>query len=122
MSKLVVRKKASGRDRRRRHIRKEIRGTSERPRLSVFRGNRNISCQLIDDDLGVTLVSATTLEKDLKGLQSTKTEKARMLGERIAARARDKGITRVVFDRGGYKFHGRIGALADAARENGLEF
>jgi large subunit ribosomal protein L18 len=123
VSKRVVKKRAVGRDRRRKKIRKKISGMPDRPRLSVFRGNRNMSCQLIDDERGVTLVSASTLEKELRDKgRMKKTEAAELLGALIAKRSLDKGITTVVFDRGGYKYHGRVKALADSARENGLIF
>ena len=123
MTKPVVRKNPSGRDRRRRRVRKKIGGTAERPRLAVFRGNRNMSCQLVDDERGVTIDSASTLEKGLIGGKGgTKMDAAKVLGEQIARRAQEKGVTTVVFDRGGYKYHGRVKALADAARENGLDF
>ena len=101
-------------------VRRKISGTAECPRLNVFRSNKNIYAQLIDDVAGVTLVSASTLEKDVKG--NSKTEKAAFVGETIAKRAVEKVITEVVFDRGGYLYHGRVQALADAARENGLKF
>lgn len=123
MSKRVVRGNFTGRDRRRRTVRKKITGTPERPRLSVFRANRNMTCQVIDDEQGVTLVSASTLEKEFRAKgKITKTEASKLLGETIARRAREKGIGAVVFDRGGYKYHGRVKTLADAARENGLIF
>ena len=123
MSKRVVIKRATGRDRRRKHIRKNLSGTAARPRMSVFRGNKTMYVQVIDDVDGVTLASASTLEKQFreKG-KMTKTAAASALGEQIARRAVDAGISQVVFDRGGYKYHGRIKALADAARENGLIF
>jgi len=123
VSKLVVKKSAEGRARRREGIRKKISGTPERPRLSVFRANRNISCQVIDDERGVTLVSASTLENEFRDKgRMKKTEAAEFLGAMIAKRSLDKGVTAVVFDRGGYKYHGRVKALADSARENGLIF
>ena len=123
MSKRVVIKRATGRDRRRKHIRKNISGTSSRPRMSVFRGNKTMYVQVIDDVDGVTLAAASTLEKQFreKGAM-TKTEAAAALGDVIAKRAVDAGINEVVFDRGGYKYHGRVKALADAARKNGLIF
>ncbi len=123
MSKRVVIKRATGRDRRRKHIRKNLSGTAARPRMSVFRGNKTMYVQVIDDVDGVTLASASTLEKQFreKG-KMTKTAAASALGEQIARCAVDAGISQVVFDRGGYKYHGRIKALADAARENGLIF
>jgi large subunit ribosomal protein L18 len=123
VSKRVVIKRATGRDRRRKHIRKNLSGTADRPRMSVFRGNKTMYVQVIDDVDGVTLASASTLEKQFreKG-KMTKTAAASALGEQIARCAVDAGISQVVFDRGGYKYHGRIKALADAARENGLIF
>ena len=123
MSKLVVRKSATGRARRRKTVRKKISGTAQRPRLSVFRGNKGMSCQIIDDDRGVTLASVSSLDRELRpAAAGTKTDTAKLLGAAIASRAKEKGIKTVVFDRGGYKYHGRVKALADAARENGLEF
>ncbi|MBK6586394.1 MAG: 50S ribosomal protein L18 [Coprothermobacter sp.] len=109
---------------RHKRIRKHITGTAERPRLCVFRSSRHIYAQIIDDENGHTLVCASTLEKELrdqiKGLR--KTEQAAAIGKVIAQRALEKGIKSVVFDRGGYKYHGRVKALADASREAGLEF
>lgn len=109
---------------RHKRIRKHINGTAERPRLCVFRSSRHIYAQIIDDESGHTLVCASTLEKELrdqlKGL--SKTEQAAAIGKLIAQRALEKGIKTVVFDRGGYKYHGRVKALADASREAGLEF
>ena len=95
-----------------------------RPRLSIARSHKNISAQIIDDEKGVTLASASTLEKDLRsGLKTgADTEAAAKVGELIAARAKAAGVDDVVFDRGGYRFHGRVKALADAAREGGLKF
>lgn len=123
MSKVVVNKKTVGRDRRRKGIRKRVYGTGKRPRLSVFRSNKNMFCQVIDDELGVTLASASTTEKSFKDSgRATKTEEARRLGEMVAGRAKANGVEQVVFDRGGYKYHGRVKALAQAARENGLIF
>ncbi len=104
-------------------IRKKLHGTSERPRLSVFRSVSNISVQVIDDSKGVTLVSATTLEGRKQGKkQGGNLAAAKDIGKLIAQRAKDKGIKKVVFDRGGYLYHGRVKALAEAAREAGLEF
>lgn len=103
-------------------IRKDLSGTSERPRLSVFRSNANISAQIIDDEKGITLVSASTLESSLKIKNGGNVEAAKVIGEEIAKRAKKAKITKVVFDRGGYLYHGRVKALAEAARENGLEF
>ena len=103
-------------------IRKDLKGTSERPRLNVFRSNANITAQIIDDEKGVTLVSASTLEKELKITNGGNVEAAKLIGAEIAKRAKKAKLTKVVFDRGGYLYHGRVAALAEAARENGLEF
>ena len=103
-------------------IRKDISGTTERPRLNVFRSNANISAQIIDDNKGVTLVSASTLEKELNIKNGGNIEAATLIGAEIAKRAKKAKINTVVFDRGGYLYHGRVKALAEAARENGLEF
>ena len=102
-------------------VRAKISGTPERPRLNVFRSNANIYAQIIDDINGVTLVSASTLDKDFEGAAGN-AEAAKKVGLKLAERAKDKGITAVVFDRGGYIFHGRVAALAEGAREGGLEF
>ena len=107
---------------RHKRIRKSIQGNEERPRLNVFRSNANITAQIIDDEKGVTLVSASTLEKDLKITNGGNIEAAKKIGAEIANRAKKAKITKVVFDRGGYLYHGRVKALAEAARENGLEF
>ena len=98
-------------------VRKKISGTPERPRLSVYRSEKNIYAQIIDDVNAVTLVSASTIDKDLKVKAGGNKEAAKMIGEAVAKRALDKGITEVVFDRGGYVYHGRVQALAEAARE-----
>jgi large subunit ribosomal protein L18 len=111
--------------RRRRHfrVRKKVVGTAARPRLVVSRSSRHLVAQVIDDALGQTLASASTMEADLrKDSSSDKSAKARVVGELVAKRALEKGISAVVFDRGGSKYHGRIAALADSARENGLDF
>ncbi|MBM7716947.1 50S ribosomal protein L18 [Siminovitchia sp. FSL H7-0308] len=116
LDKNKVRKKRHAR------VRVKLSGTAERPRLSVYRSNKNIYAQLIDDEKGVTIASASTQEKDL-GLEAAgNVEAAQKVGELIAKRAVEKGIKSVVFDRGGYLYHGRVKALADSARENGLEF
>jgi large subunit ribosomal protein L18 len=110
--------------RRKRHarVRAKLSGTAARPRLNVFRSNKHIYAQLIDDVNGVTIASASTIEKDF-GLESTNNlEAAQKVGELVAKRAVEKGISSIVFDRGGYLYHGRVKALADTARENGLEF
>ncbi len=101
-------------------IRKKVRGSAARPRLAIFRSVNHIYAQVIDDDNGVTLASAATTEKDLRGATGGNVEAARRVGQAIAERLKEKGITSVVFDRGGFRYHGRIKALADAAREAGL--
>ena len=103
-------------------IRENISGTSERPRLCVFRSNANIEAQIIDDVKGVTLVSASSLEKELNLKNGGNIEAAKVIGTEIAKRAKKAKIKAVVFDRGGYLYHGRVRALAEAAREGGLEF
>jgi len=105
-------------------IRKRLQGTSERPRLSVFKSNQHIYAQIIDDTKGITLVSSSTLSPSLKAeLESGNTVEAAMkIGADIAKKALEKGISKVVYDRGGFLYHGKIKALADSARENGLEF
>lgn len=119
----MINKKSRNKMRKLRHvrIRKNLSGTNEIPRLNVFRSNSNITAQIIDDVKGVTLVSASTLEKDLK-INGCNIEAAKSIGAEIAKRAKSAKIKSVVFDRGGYKYHGRVEALATAARENGLEF
>ncbi len=107
---------------RHKRIRENLHGTADRPRLNVFRSNANITAQIIDDDKGITLVSASTLEKELKITNGGNVEAAKKIGEEVAKRAKKAKITKVVFDRGGYLYHGRVKALAEAARENGLEF
>ena len=107
---------------RHKRIRTTLSGTEERPRLSVFRATANISAQIIDDTKGVTLVSASTLEKDLNIKNGGNVEAAKIIGAEIAKRAKKAKIKEVVFDSGGYLYHGRVKALAEAARENGLEF
>ncbi|MDR7302487.1 50S ribosomal protein L18 [Haloactinomyces albus] len=103
-------------------IRKKISGTPERPRLAVSRSSRHIVAQIIDDTVGHTLAAASTLEAEFRTFEGNKTNKATRVGELVAARAKDAGIARIVFDRGGNAYHGRVAALADAAREGGLEF
>jgi large subunit ribosomal protein L18 len=105
-------------------VRKKVLGTSDRPRLNVFRSLIGIYAQVIDDSAGRTLASASTLDEDIKPrLQGmNKTEQARLVGQAIAQRAREAGVAHVVFDRGGYRYHGRVKALAEAAREAGLQF
>ncbi|WP_262315146.1 50S ribosomal protein L18 [Lacticaseibacillus parakribbianus] len=119
----MISKPDKNKTRQRRHarVRGKISGTSERPRLNVFRSNKNIYAQLIDDVAGVTLASASTLDKEIAATDN-KTAQATAVGELIAKRAIAAGHKDVVFDRGGYLYHGRVQALAEAARENGLEF
>lgn len=103
-------------------IRSKILGTAERPRMTVYRSNKQISVQLINDKEGKTLVSASSLEKEIASQKVTKTEQAALVGKAIAEKARTAGIEAVVFDRNGYLYHGRVKQLADAAREAGLKF
>ncbi len=114
----------AARRRRHRRVRQRVFGTQERPRLNVFRSLQHIYAQVIDDWKGETLVSASTIDSEIRpqveGL--SKTEQARLVGATVAERALDEGIDQVVFDRGGYKYHGRVKALAEAAREKGLDF
>ncbi|WP_298611970.1 50S ribosomal protein L18 [uncultured Odoribacter sp.] len=105
-----------------RRIRKIISGTAERPRLSVFRSNAQISVQLIDDEAGKTLLSVSSLSKEIAEKKGTKTEQAALVGAAVAEKAKAAGIQSVVFDRNGYLYHGRVKALADAARNGGLNF
>jgi large subunit ribosomal protein L18 len=120
-----IRRELSPRKRRQIRVRSKVYGTPERPRLNVFRSARHIYAQIIDDDLGHTLVAASTVETEAKGQitsENTKIDEAKLVGKLVAERAKDKGITKVVFDRAGYLYHGRIKALADGAREAGLQF
>ena len=103
-------------------VRNKITGTTEVPRLNVFRSNSNIFAQIIDDEKAVTLVSASSIDKELKLENGGNTEAAKKVGELLASRAKKAKISKVTFDRGGYLYHGRVKALAEAARENGLEF
>jgi len=116
--------KTVGRERRKLRIRKKVNGTSDRPRLTVFRSAKHIYAQVIDDSTGQTLAHASTLSKDLRGTfgEDNKVEAAKKVGALIAKICKSKKIDRVVFDRNGYLYHGRIGALAQAAREAGLDF
>jgi len=113
-----------GAARRKRHerIRLHLAGTEVRPRLAVFRSLNHIYAQVIDDASGTTLAAASTADKELKGSKSTKSEEAAVVGRLVAQRAKAAGVERVVFDRAGFRYHGRIKSLADAAREAGLEF
>jgi large subunit ribosomal protein L18 len=118
------RKKTAQAARQRRHLRlrKRISGTPERPRLAVYRSLSHIYAQVIDDSAGVTLAAASDLEADLKKASGTKSEVAKQVGTLVAERAKNAGVNQVVFDRGGFHYHGRVKALADAAREAGLSF
>ncbi|WP_165939829.1 50S ribosomal protein L18 [Saccharopolyspora aridisoli] len=132
MSETATKRKPVGKDistkrrlaRAKRHtrLRKKILGTAERPRLVVTRSLRNITAQVIDDTKGHTVASATSLESELRGFEGDKKAMATKVGELVAARAKDAGVEKVVFDRGGNAYHGRVAALADAARDGGLEF
>jgi large subunit ribosomal protein L18 len=117
---MTVKTKTQARLRRRRRVRAKVRGTAERPRLSVFRSNRGIGAQLIDDVAGHTVAAVNWTEGDLKGLGTM--EQAKKAGELLAERAKATGVESVIFDRGGYRYHGRVKALADGAREGGLTF
>ena len=119
----MINKESKNVNRQKRHlrIRKNISGTSEKPRLNVFRSNKQIYAQIIDDVNGVTLASASTLDKEFEGATGN-CEAAKKVGMLVAERAKEKGISVVVFDRGGYVYHGRVAALAEGAREGGLEF
>ncbi len=110
-----------GRMRRHRRVRKKIVGTAERPRLAVYRSNRHVAAQIIDDTAGHTLVAASTLESELRSSEATGISAATVVGRLVAERAADAGIAEVVFDRGGYRYHGRVAAVADAAREAGMK-
>lgn len=114
----------SARLRRHGRVRRKVQGTPERPRLNVYRSHAEIYAQVIDDKAGHTLVSASTIDDELRAQMDglKKTEQARLVGKKLAERAKSKGIQQVIFDRGGYRYAGRIKALADAAREGGLEF
>ena len=115
---MTVKTKPQARLRRRRRVRAKITGTAERPRISVFRSNRGIAAQLVDDLAGRTLAAVTWTEDDLRGLN--KMEQATKAGEVLAKRAKEQGVERAVFDRGGYQYHGRVKAFAEGVREGGL--
>ena len=117
MSQLTTRQ---SRARRHKRVRKHVSGTAERPRLVVFRSNRGIGAQLVDDDAGKTLAAASWL--DMRDAKGAKTEQAAEVGKLLAQKAKAAGVKTVVFDRGGYLYHGRVKALADAARKGGLQF
>jgi large subunit ribosomal protein L18 len=118
----VSAQRRASRLRRHARLRKKIAGSSQRPRLVVSRSSRHMVAQLIDDLAGHTLASASTMEADVRALEGDKKARAAKVGELLASRAREAGVTSAVFDRGGHNYHGRIAALADAAREGGLEF
>ena len=117
---MTVKTKPQARLRRRRRVRAKVRGTAERPRLSVFRSNRGIGAQLIDDVVGRTVAAVNWTEGDLKSMKSM--DQAKRAGELLAERGKAAGVETVIFDRGGYRYHGRVKALADGAREAGLKF
>ncbi len=122
---MATNNKRESRIRRHERVRKYVSGTDERPRLAVFRSISDIYAQVIDDSKGITLASASTIDNELKGkplAKKTKTEQAKLVGSLVAERAQKKGIKKVVFDRGGFRYMGRVKALADAAREAGLDF
>ena len=114
--------RTAARQKRHERIRLSLAGTSERPRLAVFRSINHIYAQVIDDGAGKTLAAASTVEKELRGSKDTKTEEAKVVGRLVAERAKSAGVERVVFDRAGFRYHGRIKSLAEAAREAGLDF
>jgi large subunit ribosomal protein L18 len=119
----VAKERLESRRRRHHRVRKKITGTPERPRLAVFRSNRHLVLQVIDDDAGRTVAAASTVEPDVRAAGSTGSiDAATRIGTLLAERAKAAGVTKVVFDRGGFLFHGRVKAAADAAREAGLEF
>lgn len=119
----ISHERREARIRRHRRVRKKIHGTAQRPRLAVFRSNKHLTIQVIDDEAGRTLASASSTEADQRALGSGATvEAARRLGALVAERAKAAGVTTVVFDRGGFLYHGRVAAVAEAAREAGLEF
>ena len=119
----IAKARRAGRITRHRRVRKKIHGTAERPRLAVFRSNKHIVAQVIDDDAGVTLAAASTVEADLRAAgPGSSVAAADRVGALVAERAKAAGVSAVVFDRGGYLYHGRIAAVASAAREAGLEF
>ncbi|MBM3668575.1 MAG: 50S ribosomal protein L18 [Actinobacteria bacterium] len=115
-------KVAVGRKRRHVRVRKKVSGTADRPRLVVTRSARHMVAQVVDDTVGRTLASASTMEVDLRGATTDKTAKARKVGQLVAERAKTAGVQAVVFDRGGNRYHGRVAALAEGAREGGLDF
>jgi large subunit ribosomal protein L18 len=119
---MSMKKIVDPRARRHRRVRKKVRGTAERPRLAVFRSNNHIYAQVIDDVAGRTLASASTADASIKGGATGNVDAAAKVGTLVAERAKAAGVEKVVFDRGGFRYHGRVAALADAARAGGLEF
>ncbi len=117
-----TKKKQEARARRHHRVRKLVRGTAERPRLAVFRSNKHVTAQVIDDVAGKTLAAASTVEADLRSGPTGNKTAAATVGRLVAERAKAAGVTKVVFDRGGFLYHGRVAAVADAARQAGLEF
>ena len=122
VGKDISSRRREARARRHYRVRKTLRGTPETPRLAVHRSSRHIHVQIIDDLAGHTLVSASSMEPEIRDIDGDKKDKAAKVGALVAQRAKDAGIETIVFDRGGYKYHGRVAALADAAREGGLKF
>jgi len=124
MADVQSKAKNEARRRRQRRVRAKIHGTAERPRLNIFRSNDNIFAQVINDDLGHTIVSASTIDKELAAQVDgkTKSEAAKIVGQVLGKRAIDAGVSAVIFDRGGFQYHGRVAALADGARDAGLKF
>lgn len=124
MSDLKSKAKNAARKRRQRRVRAKIYGTAERPRLNIFRSNENIFAQVINDDLGHTIASASTIDKEIATQVDgkTKSEAAKIVGQVLGERAKKAGVETVIFDRGGFQYHGRVAALADGAREAGLKF
>jgi large subunit ribosomal protein L18 len=114
--------KVESRTRRHRRVRKKVRGTPDRPRLSVFRSSRHVYAQVIDDINGRTLASASTMEKDARATATSTVDAAKAVGKRLGERAKAAGVTAAVFDRGGFRYHGRVAGVAEGAREAGLEF
>lgn len=114
--------KSARRQRIRFNIRKNVSGTASKPRLSVFRSNTDIYAQVIDDTKGVTIAAASTKDKDIKAQTGTKSEKSKLVGAAVARKAVELGVKEVIFDRGGYLYHGRVKSVADGAREGGLQF
>jgi large subunit ribosomal protein L18 len=124
MADVKGKRKYQARKRRQRRVRAKVHGTAQRPRLNIFRSNENIFAQVIDDDQGRTLVSASTIDTEVAPQVSdkSKTEAARIVGQVLGERAKNAGIETVIFDRGGFQYHGRVAALAEGAREAGLKF